>query len=123
MYIIGCFILLIAIPITFYLMSDTYSVFIGMIFLIICYSFGASTTLFFLCDIFPTEFRLSGVALSLSYSLNSAFVGGVCPIISSTVISKAGVIWLGPVVISLICLVLALFAILLYKRLRLGFYK
>ncbi|WP_265658286.1 MFS transporter [Francisella philomiragia] len=121
MYIIGCFILLIAIPITFYLMSDTYSVFIGMIFLIICYSFGASTTLFFLCDIFPTEFRLSGVALS--YSLNSAFVGGVCPIISATVISKTGVIWLGPVVISLICLVLALFAILLYKKLRLGFYK
>ncbi|MEY8701572.1 hypothetical protein AB4F11_00625 [Francisella philomiragia] len=96
MYIVGCLILLIAIPVIFYLMSDTFSVFIGMIFLIICYSIGASTTLFFLCDIFPTEFRLSGVALS--YSLNSAFVGGICPIISSTVISKTGVIWLAPII-------------------------
>lgn len=52
MYIFGCFVLLIAIPVIFYLMSDTFSVFIGMTFLIICYSIGASTTLFFLCDIF-----------------------------------------------------------------------
>ncbi|MEY8766290.1 MULTISPECIES: MFS transporter [Francisella] len=121
MYIVGCLILLITIPVIFYLMSDTFSVFMGMIFLIICYSVGASTTLFFLCDIFPTEFRLSGVALS--YSLNSAFVGGVCPIVAATIITKTGTIWLGPTIICMICLIFALFAIFLYKKLGISFYK
>ena len=95
-------------------MSSFVSVLVGMIFLIICYAFGASVTLFFLCDIFPTEFRLTGVALS--YSLNSAFVGGVCPLISATVIAETGKLWLGPSVICILCLVFSLLAIFLYKK-------
>lgn len=119
MYLLGCVLLLITIPIVFYLMSSFTSVLLGMIFLITCYAIGASVTLFFLCDIFPTEFRLTGVALS--YGLNSAFVGGLCPIISAMVMTK-GKPWMGPSVAAILCLIFSLLAIFMYKKIG-GYYS
>ncbi|APC96851.1 MFS transporter [Francisella frigiditurris] len=113
-YTIGCIGLLIFVGPLFSIMNSFNTVLIGMMLLIILYAFGASVTLFFLCDIFPTEFRLSGVALS--YSINSAFVGGVCPLLSNHIIENSGVLWLGPTTISMLCLAFGLLAILLYKK-------
>ncbi|MDE4947016.1 MFS transporter, partial [Francisella tularensis subsp. holarctica] len=80
----------------------------------------AATFIFLLCDLFPTEVRLSGVGLS--YNLAFAIVVGVAPLLSTTIITMTANNFLGPAIVGIVCGVLGLLVMFIYLR-KGGYHK
>ena len=107
----------------FYIMSsfaDVISVMLMSIIIMLCYSFIAATFIFFICDLFPTDVRLSGVGIS--YNLAFAAVGGIGPLLSTTIIEKTDSAYMGPGFVGLLCGLIGLIGILIYAK-KGGYYK
>ena len=75
MFITGAVLIVICALPVFYFMSNVatpFAVSLGSVAIMLCYALVAATFIFLLCDLFPTDVRLSGVGLSY----NLAFAAG-----------------------------------------------
>ncbi|WP_044247645.1 MFS transporter [Francisella hispaniensis] len=111
-----------ALPV-FYLMSNigsVSSIIITSVVIMFCYALVAATFIFLLCDLFPTDVRLSGVGLS--YNLAFAIVGGVAPLLSTTIITMTAYNFLGPAIVGIVCGVIGLLGMFIYLR-KGGYHK
>lgn len=107
----------------FYFMScfgSVISVVISSIGIMLCYALVACTFIFLLCDLFPTDVRLSGVGLS--YNLAFAIVGGVAPLVSTTIITMTDYHFLGPAIVGVVCGFVGLIGIVIYHK-KGGYHK
>lgn len=88
MFIAGAGLIVVCALPVFYLMScigSVSAIVFASIAIMLCYALVAATFIFLLCDLFPTDVRLSGVGLS--YNLAFAIVGGIAPLVSTTIIT------------------------------------
>ena len=115
-------VMIVSIPV-FYLMSvwaSPLGIIITSMIIMMCYTLVASTFIFLLCDLFPTNVRLSGVGLS--YNLAFAIVGGIAPLTSTTIITMTQYHFLGPALVGIICGIIGLIGIGIYMK-KGGYYK
>lgn len=86
MFMLGTILITICVPIMFYSMSilaTPFSIIFLSILIMFCYALLTASSIFLLCDLFPTEVRLSGVGIC--YNLGFALVGGIAPLISTLI--------------------------------------
>ena len=122
-YIIGALSLAIVTAPVFYLIAKIATpttIILASIVIMIFYSFVTSSFIFLLCDLFPTDVRLSGVGLS--YNLAFAIVGGVAPILSTMIVAVTEYKFLGPSLMGVICSIIGLIGVFIYFK-KGGFYK
>jgi MHS family proline/betaine transporter-like MFS transporter len=95
---------------------------IAIALMVIMLSGGLVTASFIvlLCDLFPTDIRLSGVGIS--YNLAFAIVGGIGPLVSTTIITTTNYYFLGPAIVGLICGIIGLLGVIIYYK-KGGYYK
>ena len=123
MYIIGALSMIISTILAFSLIviiATPTTVVIMSIIMMLSYALATSSFVFLLCDLFPTDVRLSGIGLS--FNLANAIVGGFGPIISTMVISVTKYKFLGPSLVGIVCGVIALIGVFIYFK-KGGFYK
>ena len=68
----------------------------------------------FLSYLFPIEVRLTGVALS--YNLSFVLFGGLTPIVVTTIIEKSGMIYVSPILVLLVTIVFATWAVFKFRK-------
>ena len=88
--------------------------------IVLSYALIPSSFIFLLCDLFPTDVRLSGVGLSYNFAF--AIVGGVAPLVSVAIISSTGFHFLGPALVGVVCGVIGLVGVAIYHK-KGGYYK
>lgn len=116
-YAIACFLLLILAFPSIYIITSIktpLAVIFGTSVLTILFGMYVSVALYFICDLFPTDVRLSGVGLS--YNLAFALVGGFAPLASHSIAVISGKIYLGFSIVAIVCALLGLFGLFLYNR-------
>lgn len=111
----GCFIVF---SIPFFIIIDNYDNFflIAIIycFLVVFLAMNDGTASCFLCDIFPVQFRYTGFAFS--FNCANTLLGGTTPLMATELIKVSGSP-VSPVFILVFSAVIALFSILLNRRL------
>ena len=115
-------VMIVSVPV-FYLMSAWASplgVIITSIAIMLCYALVASTFIFLLCDLFPTDVRLSGVGIS--YNLAFAIVGGIAPLVSTTIITMTDYNFFGPALVGIVCGAVGLVGVAIYMK-KGGYHK
>jgi MFS family permease len=115
-------VMIMSVPV-FYLMSAWASplgVIITSIGIMLCYALVASTFIFLLCDLFPTDVRLSGVGIS--YNLAFAIVGGIAPLVSTTIITMTDYNFFGPALVGIVCGAVGLVGVAIYMK-KGGYHK
>ena len=120
---LGTILIMLSVGPIFYVMSSMASpigVIITSMIIMVCFALVASTFIFILCDLFPTDVRLSCV--SISYNLAFALVGGVAPIASTAIITMTKYHYLGPSLVGVICGVIGLIGVSLYNK-KGGYHK
>jgi MFS family permease len=123
MFIAGAGLVVLASLPIFYLMScyaTVFSIVATSIFIMLCYSLVSASFIFLLCDLFPTDVRLSGVGLS--YNLAFACVGGIAPLVSTTIITMTAYHFLGPALVGIVCGIFGLVGVFIYLK-KGGYYK
>ncbi|QIV94017.1 MFS transporter [Allofrancisella frigidaquae] len=123
MFTVGASLIVICALPVFYLMSyfgTTFSIILASVAIMLCYTLVAATFIFLLCDLFPTDVRLSGVGIS--YNLAFAIVGGIAPLVSTTIIATTKYHFLGPSIVGLVCGVIGLVGVFIYFK-KGGYYK
>ncbi|MFC4892905.1 MFS transporter [Pseudofrancisella aestuarii] len=116
-YAIACVLLLILALPCFYIIANIktpLAVIFGTSILTILFGMYVSVALYFICDLFPTDVRLSGVGLS--YNLAFALVGGLAPLTSHSVGMVSGQAYLGFGAVALVCALLGLLGLFLYSK-------
>ena len=122
-YIIGALSFAIVTAPVFYLIAKIATpttIILASIVIMIFNAFVTSSFIFLLCDLFPTDVRLSGVGLS--YNLAYAIVGGVAPILSTMIVAVTEYKFLGPSLMGVICSIIGLIGLFIYFK-KGGFYK
>ncbi|MED7789218.1 MFS transporter [Francisella sp. 19X1-34] len=123
MFITGVIIMTVSIFPVFYLMdrfnTDFYIILASTIIMLL-YALVTASFIFLLCDLFPTDVRLSGVALS--YNLAFAIVGGLAPLVSTTIITLTQYHFLGPAIVGIVCGLVGLLGICIYLK-KGGYHK
>ncbi|GAB4225716.1 MAG: MFS transporter [Francisella sp.] len=123
MFILGTsLIIFVSLPI-FYLMTyfaSAFSIVVTSIIIMLCYSFVIVGFIFLLCDLFPTDIRVSGVGIS--YNLAFATIGGIGPVLSTIIINTTQYYFLGPSIVGIICGTVGLLGIFLYFK-KGGYHK
>lgn len=107
----------------FYIMSVFHTPYVIAIALrVIMLSGGLVTAsfIFLLCDLFPTDIRLSGVGIS--YNLAFAIVGGIGPLVSTIIIATTKYYFLGPAIVGGVCGMVGLLGVLIYYK-KGGYHK
>lgn len=123
MFIAGAVLIVIGALPVFYLMSTiatAFAVIVGSIVIMLFYALVAATFIFLLCDLFPTDVRLSGVGIS--YNLAFATVGGIAPLVSTTIITMTAYSFLGPALVGIVCGIIGLIGVFIYYK-KGGYYK
>ncbi|AIT08926.1 MFS transporter [Candidatus Francisella endociliophora] len=123
MFITGAALIVVCVLPIFYFMSSVatpFAIMTGSIAIMLCYALVAATFVFLLCDLFPTDVRLSGVGIS--YNLAFAMVGGVAPLVSTTIITMTEYNFLGPALVGIVCGCFGLIGVFTYFK-KGGYYK
>lgn len=122
MFIAGAGLVVVCALPVFYLMSysSVSAIVFASIAIMLCYALVAATFIFLLCDLFPTDVRLLGVGLS--YNLAFAIVGGIAPLVSTTIITMTAYNFLGPSIVGIVCGVIGLLGVYVYSK-RGGYHK
>ncbi|API87027.1 MFS transporter [Francisella uliginis] len=123
MFAAGAILVIISSLPIFYLMSCFGTVFyiiVTSIIIMLFYSLIAASFIFLLCDLFPTDVRLSGVGLS--YNLAFATVGGIAPLVSTTIITLTQYHFLGPAIVGMVCGLVGLLGVFIYLK-KGGYHK
>lgn len=117
MFIAGAGLVVVCALPVFYLMSyigSVSAIVFASIAIMLCYALVAATFIFLLCDLFPTDVRLSGVGLS--YNLAFAIVGGIAPLVSTTIFTMTAYNFLGPSIVGIVCGVIGLIGVYVYSK-------
>jgi len=107
----------------YYIMSAFHTPYVIAISLMVIMLSGGLVTasfIFLLCDLFPTDIRLSGVGIS--YNLAFAIVGGIGPLASTIIIATTKYYFLGPAIVGGVCGMVGLLGVLIYYK-KGGYHK
>lgn len=111
----GFGLMVLSIP-SFYLMQQhsLFWLFSGVLLISIMPALACGTFMWLLNEVFPTNIRFSGVAVS--YNLGFAVVGGLGPMVSEFLINTEGLTVLGPAMVGMSCSAIFLLGLLLSKK-------
>jgi MFS family permease len=103
---------LLIVPFAYYLIVNQYS-FSGYILLMFGHAFIGLMIPLYLTTLFPTNIRLSGVAMS--YNLSVATFGGLAPVLVTTLIKQTQAIYLTPVLYILAFIVASIILVAIFS--------
>ena len=103
---------LLIVPLAYYLIVNQYS-FSGYILLMFGHAFIGLMIPLYLTTLFPTNIRLSGVAMS--YNLSVATFGGLAPVLVTTLIKQTQSVYLSPVLYILAFIVASIILVALFS--------
>lgn len=104
----------VAVPLCYYLFSINVNIFVCYGLLMIAHGFIALLIPLYLTMLFPTNIRLSGVALS--YNISVASFGGLAPIIITTLIKQTGMMFITPVIYIMVFIFLSFIGVVSIQK-------